>query len=40
MDKKIQAGYEVGQWFGEICIGFVGILLIMIIFSLPLYIWG
>ena len=40
MDKKIQAGYEVGQWFGEICIGFIGILLIMIIFSLPLYIWG
>lgn len=38
MDKKIQEGYEIGQWVGEICIGCIGISLIIFIFSLPFYI--
>lgn len=38
MDKKIQGGYEIGQWIGEVCITWIGVLILMLIFSLPLWV--
>lgn len=38
--KKIQSGYAIGQWLGEIFLAWIGIALIILIFTIPLLIIG